>query len=96
MKIIIDADTAFTVTLRKWTGHEYEPDCFHDMEPNFPRDNTVDADGAIHTTQAEFDDLIDWWRTEVDNANHGETGDGLVGLTAEEIADGQEWSLIVY
>lgn len=93
---IKETGTIYEVTLRLWRGGfygGYEPDCFHDMEPNFQRDNTKEDDGTILTTEEDFKDLINWWEEESFNANCGKTGDGLVGLTPEEIARGDKWIL---
>ena len=42
-----------------------------------------------------MDELIGWWEEEVENANKGISGDGLEGLTAEELEAGAEWMLKV-
>lgn len=75
----------------------YEPDCFDDMEINFPMDNPGReyGDYAILATDEAANNLIDWWESEVESANHGEDGDGLCGLSKSEIENGGEWVLTV-
>ena len=74
----------------------YEPDCFQDLEPNFPRDHEYDAEAeAILASDAEAQSLIDWWQDECDSSNAGEDGECLQALTEDEIARGDEWALFV-
>lgn len=90
---IKESGRSFEVRLQRWNGG-WEPDCFHDMETNFPREHESE-DGSILATESEFEDLIDWWDTETDNANDGIDGDGLLGLTEAEREQGIEWCLFV-
>lgn len=93
--IIITTDTKkrYTLTLHVWEDGQWSPDCFGDLEPNFPSDHKCVAGGYEYlATQREVDELIDWWTTEAENANKGIDGDGLSGLTEEEIESGKEYS----
>lgn len=73
-----------------------EPDCFHDLEPNFPRDHEhEDGSGAILSSDTDAQALIDWWQGECDSANAGEDGESLQALTDDERSRGDEWNLIV-
>lgn len=87
------------VALRLWRGGwsaGYEPDCFQDLEPNFPRDHGYDRGwDAILASDADTQAMIDWWKDECDSANRGEDGECLVALTEEELERGDEWNLIV-
>jgi hypothetical protein len=85
-----------TIEMRLWRdgwNAGYEPDCFDDLEPNFPADHEIDEDGIILATEAEVDDLLAFWRSEIRAANIGEDGDVLNALTDDEIANGDEWIL---
>ena len=59
---------AKNVELRNWRGDGwncgYTPDYFYDLETNF-------ADGQ-DVTAKEYQDLIDFWKSEVDRHNAGE------------------------
>lgn len=98
MTITTNTRTA-KIALHRWNGldNQYEPDCFDDLEPNFPREHRDrDEAGEIRCTDEELDDLIEWWEHEVENANHGKyDGDGLGCLTDEEREAGYEWALFV-
>lgn len=94
MDINIGNET-YRISLRRYTPDGWEPDCFHDMEPNFRRDHRADGHGTIIATAEELDNLVDWWEEETKQANAGVSGDGLVGLTKEEIDKGVEWTLFV-
>ena len=82
------------ITLSLWKDG-CGPDCFDDMESNFTRSHACDDDGRAIATDAEVDELIGWWKEEVENANKGISGDGLEGLTEEELEAGAEWMLKV-
>lgn len=89
------------IMLKHWCGGQnggYNPDCFDDLEPNFPESHPkrLDGDYTILASDEDVNELIDWWTDEVDNANHGEyDGDGLCCLTDEERERGDEWALFV-
>lgn len=92
--IIITTDTKkrYNLTLTIWEDGQWSPDCFDDLEPNFKTGRPMtDDDSAYLATQREVDELIEWWTAEAESANKGIDGDGLVGLTDEEIADGKEY-----
>lgn len=92
------------ISLRYWRGGwnaGYEPDCFQDLEPNFPvqfPEREENEDGfpcAILCPEKELVELIDFWSEECDLANEGETGDVLEALTDAEIENGDGWNLFV-
>ena len=82
------------ITLSLWKDG-CSPDCFGDLESNFARSHACDDAGRVIATDAEVDELIGWWEEEVENANKGISGDGLEGLTEEELEAGAEWMLKV-
>ena len=65
------------ISLRYWNGGwnaGYDPDCFDDLEPNFPEQFTEraeDDDTIILAPESELAELIDWWKNERDTANAG-------------------------
>ena len=76
------------ITLRLWRGGwnaGYEPDCFDD----------IGGFDAYTYTDKDADELISWWEHECENANKGEDGDGLQGLTEDEINNGDSWDFDV-
>lgn len=89
------------ISLRLWRGGwsaGYEPDCFSDLEVNFSIDHPERAendDFAIVATEKDASELIEWWENECKTVNAGNVGDVLQSLTDEEIANGDEWVLIV-
>lgn len=93
------------ITLRLWRGGwnaGYEPDCFDDIGGFDARDghNVIDLDDcgcdkAFIYTDNDADKLISWWEHECENANRGEDGDGLQGLTEDEINNGDSWDFDV-
>jgi len=97
MRITIkETGKTYDVKLILWDGTQYGPDCFDDLEPNFPREHeTLEGDYAVLSNQADFDNLVEWWTAETDAANRGEDGDGLCGLTESERENGYEWAFLV-
>jgi hypothetical protein len=93
------------ITLRLWRGGwnaGYEPDCFDDIGGYDARDghDVIDLDDcgcdkAYTYTDKDADKLISWWEHECENANRGEDGDGLQGLTEDEINNGDSWDFDV-
>lgn len=77
-------------------------DCFDDIggpdardgHDVFELDDTGCSPAYIYTDK-DADELISWWEHECENANRGEDGDGLQGLTEDEIASGDSWVLSV-
>ena len=87
------------IALQKWVSGwnaGYEPDCFEDLEVNFPMNHPkrVDGDWIIIASDAEVNGLIDWWKSECDTVNSGEEGECLY-LSEEDIGNGCEWVLLV-
>lgn len=81
--IIITTDTKkrYTLTLHIWEDGQWSPDCFGDLEPDFPSNHKHVAGGYEYlATQREVDELIDWWTAEAER------------LTEEEIESGKEYS----
>ena len=90
------------ITLRLWRGcfnAGYEPDCFADLENgSFAREFGKGLDeetGAILATDADLDNLINWWQNECNAANSGADGEVLLALSEEERERGDEWTLSV-
>lgn len=77
----------------------YEPDCFSDLENgSFAREygkGREEGSDAILASDADTQNLINWWQEECDTANGGEDGECLVALSEDEIARGDEWTLFV-
>lgn len=70
----------------------YEPDCFCDLETNFPHDYPErNEDGDIIAPDAAVQRLIRFWSAECAAANDGEDGDCLEALSEDELARGDEW-----
>lgn len=86
------------ITLRLWRGGwniGFEPDCFYDLETEFPMSflNRVDGDSIIIASELDTKELIAWWTEECRAVNRGEDGVILVALTKDEIERGDEWCL---
>lgn len=63
------------IAVRPWTGSGYGPNCFGDLETNFPQDHeTVDGDDAYLCTSAEYDELVEFWTEEIRCINAREIG----------------------
>lgn len=71
-----------------FTNTTISPDCFDDLEPNFPIDHPDREEGsyAILAPQEAIDQLISWWNGEVDAWNHGED-DSIFGDPAEVLSE---------
>lgn len=91
------------ISLRYWEGGwnaGYEPDCFQDLEPNFPlmfprEEDEYGCSNVILCPEKNLCELIDFWEEECIAANEGENGDVLEALTDEEIENWDGWNLIV-
>lgn len=65
------------ISLRCWKGGwnaGYEPDCFDDLEVNFPIDHPAraeDDDTIILAPESDLAALIEWWHDACDTANAG-------------------------
>lgn len=74
MTIVTETRTV-KIALRYWRGGwdaGYDPDCFSDLEVNFPLTHDMLPGSSDYTaTDAEVDELITWWRQECANANAG-------------------------
>lgn len=99
MIIINSADgSRVDVSLYIWRGGwdaGPEPDVLQDLAAADLNDCPRDEDGNPMMSADMLKDFIDWWTDEVARANTGRDGDGLQGLTAEEIERGDEWVLSV-
>ena len=89
------------IGLSIWNGFP-GVDCFDDLGGPDARDGhdafELDDSGcstAYIYTDEDADKLISWWESECESANRGEDGDGLQGLTEDEIASGDSWVLSV-
>lgn len=64
------------IAIRRWEGSNYSPDCFGDLEVNFPRTHYFDeSKGAYSCTSADYYKLVQWWTDEVTAWNNGGIGD---------------------
>lgn len=69
---LIDTQEEREITVKSWNGSGYGPDCFYDLETNFPADHErVDGDSAYICTSEEYDDLKEWWKEEIAAMNNG-------------------------
>lgn len=60
------------ITVKSWNGSGYGPDCFGDLEINFPADHErVDGGDAYMCTFAEYEGLKEWWEEEITAMNNG-------------------------
>ena len=77
------------ITVRPWTGSGYGPDCFGDLETNFPQDHeTVEGDTAYRCTSDEYAELVDFWTEEVRCMNDreiGQNGDDYTEMIGDEL-----------
>lgn len=63
------------ITVREWNGSGYGPDCFGDLETNFPIIHKMDeGSDAYICTASEYDDLVEFWVEEIRCMNDGEQG----------------------
>lgn len=61
------------ITVKSWNGSGYGPDCFYDLEINFPMDHEmVDGGEAYICASEEYEGLKEWWEEEIDAMNEGE------------------------
>ena len=91
-------NTKVDVTLHLWRGGwnaGFEPDALQDLASDDLNPRPHDDDGYPMMSADDFHAFIDWWTDEIARSNSGRDGDGLQGLTAEEIARGDEWMLTV-
>lgn len=71
-----DTNECKEITIKRWSDCGYEPDCFGDLEINFPRTHEFDEiKGAYISTSADYRELVKWWTTEVTAWNNGGIGD---------------------
>lgn len=76
-----------------WNGR-YTVDHFDDLETDFcSTHKRFNGSEILEATEDELSELIEWWSEEVEASNNGIDGEGLRGLTAEQIEDGYEWVL---
>lgn len=60
------------ITVRNWNGSGYGPDCFYDLEINFPENHErIDGGDAYICTSDEYEELKDWWEDEIEAMNSG-------------------------
>ena len=86
------------VSLRLWRGGwsaGFEPDALQDLAEADLNECPRDEDGNPMMSADMLKDFIGWWTDEAARANTGRDGDGLQGLTADEIDRGDEWMLSV-
>lgn len=69
---LIDTKEEKEITVKSWNGSGYGPDCFYDLEVNFPADHEkVDGGDAYICTSEEYEGLKDWWEDEIAAMNNG-------------------------
>lgn len=86
----------YDITLKYFRGGwdaNLGPDCFDDLECNFPIDHPerVEDGAAIRASEQDAKELIAFWQGEADSANCGADGDVLDALTEEQRARGDGW-----
>ena len=76
MKIyIIDKNETREIALKAWDGSNWGPDCFDGLEVNVPNDfpidyeDSVEHDAVAAMTDADYADLVGWWKDEVGKYN---------------------------
>lgn len=77
MKIYLkDTNECKKVEIRRWSDCGYEPDCFGDLEVNFPRSHKFDQDkDAYVCSSTDYHKLVNWWEKEIAAWNNGSLGD---------------------
>lgn len=76
------------IEIREWMGSDWGPDCFQDLEDQFPRDHEYsDELDAVICTEDEYLDLVKFWREEVRCMNAREIGNCGWGDYSELTAD---------
>lgn len=86
------------ISLRLWRGGwdaGFEPDALQDLAEADLNACPRDEDRNPMMSADELEAFVAWWTEEVARANTGRDGDGLQGLTADEISRGDEWMLLV-
>lgn len=77
------------ILVRPWTGSGYGPDCFDDLEPNFPQEHKMlPGDIAYVCTSEEYAELLEWWIEEIrciNNQEIGQNGDDYTETTGDEL-----------
>lgn len=99
MKIINSTtNKSVDVALRLWRGGwnaGFEPDVLQDLAADDLNNCPHDEDHNPMMSADALKDFVDWWTGEIVRSNSGRDGDGLQGLTADEISRGDEWMLSV-
>lgn len=64
------------ITIKNWNGSGYDPDCFYDLETNFPIEHKkIDGGDSYICTSKEYEELVTWWNEEVTAMNNGTVGE---------------------
>ena len=84
----------YDVILKLWDGNGWSPDCFGDLAAGDLRCYPHDDGGSPVMQAGQLADMVSWWEEETANANRGVDGDGLQGLTPEQIDRGYAWCLV--
>lgn len=99
MKIInTTTNKSVDISLRLWRGGwnaGFEPDALQDLAAADLNECLRDEDRNPMMSADDLRAFISWWTDEAAGANTGRDGDGLQGLTADEISRGDEWMLSV-
>lgn len=86
----------YDITLKYFRGGwdaNLDPDCFDDLECNFPIDHPerVEGGAAIRASEQDVGVLITFWWEQTTLACLGVDTDVLDGLTREQIDRGDDW-----
>lgn len=77
------------ITVRPWNDQSFwGPDCFQDLEPNFPAEHDVlPGSDVIVCTEDDYRELVDFWTEELRRVNAREIGDcgDYTELTGDEL-----------
>lgn len=69
---LVDTKEEKEITVKSWNGSGYGPDCFNDLEVNFPANHEREEGGEAYIcTSEEYEELKDWWIEEVEAMNNG-------------------------
>ena len=69
MKYIVDGQLK-EIAMKAWSGTQYSPDFFADMEIDLGQDE-IDEDGNRIVTAERYAEIVDYWQSEIDAANNG-------------------------
>lgn len=66
------------ITVKSRKGSGYGPDCFSNLEVNFPVAHESVEDGeAYMCTSEEYEELKEWWEEQIAAMNNGTCADNM-------------------